>query len=49
MLKRLEELLNAGLVERHPGGKVKGKEVQRYCVTKRGELILAHLMLMEYI
>ena len=49
IMKRLEELTNAGLVDRHLGGKVKGREVQRYCVTRRGELILAHLMLMESI
>ena len=49
MMKRLEELTEAGLVNKHPGGFVKGREVNRYCVTKRGELILAHLMLMESI
>lgn len=47
VMRRLEDLIGAGLVEAYPGGKVKGREVMRHKVTKKGEQVLLHLKLLE--
>ena len=47
IMKRLEELIEEGLIDAHPGGKVKGRDVLRHTVTRRGNLVLAQLMVLE--
>ena len=47
VMKRLEERIEEGLIDAHPGGKVKGRDVLRHTVTRRGKLVLAQLMVLE--